>query len=173
MKVIGNILLLTLLVAVCILQFNSTSYTQDIRYGDDLFLAQNFDDDDFEGEGEENNGVTSGVGQDRAGIKYQTEGGDAVAGKPVLVVKNVFFNPLKRQFYASSRDKLYVEAMDDRTKEMYVGVRRIEVGIDSGEYHEYDGPQSGKFSSRKKVHMLSGFEQSDRVGKSRIESLSP
>jgi hypothetical protein len=155
------------------LLFNANTYSQDIRYGDDLFLAQDFDDDDNDDFGDDDDATaptsSENYSYDRAGIRYQVEGGDAVAGKPVLVVKNVFFHPEKRQFYASSRDKLFVEAMDNRAKDLYVGVRRIEIAIDSGEYHEYDGAQSGKFSIETEGPHVVRFRAIDRVGNPELE----
>ena len=109
-----------------------------------------------------------------AEIKTQLNGFEVFGGKDgiySIVLKSgnhgLFYNKEKQQFYVSSREMLFIEAVDTRVGKNTpaVGIKRIEISIDNSPWHEYDGAKTGYFTlpAVEGPHVLN-FRAIDRVG---------
>jgi len=82
----------------------------------------------------------------------------------VLMAENAGFvhNSKDNKYYISSRQRLWIQSKDQPSGAA-VGVQKIEVKIDNGEYHEYYGNKTGMFSIEKEGPHTIVFRATDRL----------
>jgi len=82
----------------------------------------------------------------------------------VLMAENAGFvhNSSDNKYYISSRQRLWIQSKD-KPDGGAVGVQKIEVKIDNGEYHEYYGSKTGMFSIEKEGPHTIVFRATDRL----------
>ncbi len=129
---------------------NLRSYDKTRLFDKDKSILVYQEDDDKEGDEEKKDDGSEKKDDKEKKDDIDKEKGTTSATDGSIVLKSddgLIYKTSDNRFYISSRQQLWIEAKDEsQDSRVGVGVKKIEVKIDKGDFYEYIGNKTKKFS---------------------------